>query len=74
MATTLLPAYTGTATITPDGVAEIIEALASAQGDADKADDPEDSSYYQGLVDAYIEVLNLLHGLPGTPYPKDIED
>ena len=41
----------------------IYEAYVSALGDSDKADSIMDCSYYEGLVDAYYDVLVTLGGI-----------
>lgn len=41
----------------------IYEAYVSALGDSDNADNTMDCSYYEGLVDAYYDVLVTLGGI-----------
>jgi hypothetical protein len=61
MATTDVPAFDGAITTTAEQVRRRTKReLVFAQGDCDKATDPEDSNYHQGLVDAYTEVLTSL--------------
>lgn len=61
MATTIVPPPRNPKPgVTFEDVAKIHESLVSAQGDCDKATDPDDEAFYAGQVSAYTGVLDLL--------------
>lgn len=62
MATTIVPTFEGTPTLTPKIVANLKESLKIAMGDEDKADDSDNASFYEGQALAYLWTLNLLYG------------
>lgn len=61
MVTTFVPQFEGTPTLTEEKVETIKEWFAIAMGDADKADDTDDLTYYQSYAEAYEIVLKLLY-------------
>lgn len=61
MATSAPRTWTGTPTLTPAAATEIEALYIDALGDEDKATDPADNAYHEGLRTAYEHVLDLLH-------------
>lgn len=62
MATTILDTFEGTPTLDETKVDVLLEWYASAQGDEDKATEPDDNTFYEGQRMAYQSVLHLLYG------------
>ena len=60
----------GEATLTPDKLKTINTWYQYNLGDSDKADDLLDHEYYMGHVDAFSDVLSLLHGRYDAMLPK----
>lgn len=66
MATTTPMEFDGTPTLTLEKVENIKDWYKLLLGDADKATDADDHSYYQGGVDMAVSVLKLLHNYPDS--------
>jgi hypothetical protein len=67
MATTTIPTWAGTPTLTDKKVETLVNWLASQQGSADLASDSDDAAYYQGAVDTLTDVMNLMYGVSPGP-------
>lgn len=61
MATTHIPPFEGTPTLTDEKVEQFKQWYAEVWGDYDKAGDVEDATYYAGVIDAYFAVLTTLY-------------